>query len=160
MGSNLRPHPYSLWNLYSDQLHFPGEKLSEKLTAICSMSHARKGWSGYLAGSHTAWCQWYALKESESEVAQSCPTLCDPVGCSLPGSSLHGILQARILEWVAISYSRGSSRPRDRIQVSRIAGRRFNLQDALTLLKRIRKLLPPGTVRQVKQLTPIKLLLR
>ena len=40
-------------------------------------------------------------KESESEVAQSCPTLCDPVDCSLPGSSVHGILQARILEWVA-----------------------------------------------------------
>ena len=41
----------------------------------------------------------------ESEVAQSCPTLCDPVDCSPPGSSVHGILQARILEWVAISFS-------------------------------------------------------
>ena len=47
--------------------------------------------------------------ESESEVAQSCPTLCNPVDCSLVGSSVHGILQARILEWVAISFSRGSS---------------------------------------------------
>ena len=47
--------------------------------------------------------------------------------CSLPGSSLHGILQARILEWVGISFSRGSSRPRDRTQVSHVAGRRFNL---------------------------------
>ena len=45
------------------------------------------------------------LKESESEVAQSCPTLCDPMDCNLPGSSVHGILQARILEWVAISFS-------------------------------------------------------
>ena len=62
-----------------------------------------------------------------SEVAQSCPTLCDPVDCSPPGSSVHGILQARVLEWVAISFSRGSSRPRDRTQVSRTAGRRFNL---------------------------------
>ena len=43
--------------------------------------------------------------KSESEVAQSCPTLCDPMDCSLPGSSLHGILQARVLEWVAISSS-------------------------------------------------------
>ena len=43
------------------------------------------------------------------EVAQSCPTLCDSVDCSLPGSSIQGILQARILEWVAISFSRGSS---------------------------------------------------
>ena len=44
---------------------------------------------------------------SESEVTQSCPTLCDPVDCSPPGSSVHGILQARVLEWVAISFSRG-----------------------------------------------------
>ena len=62
---------------------------------------------------------------SENEVAQSCPTLCDPVDCSPPGSSAHGILQARLLEWVAISFSRGSSWPRNWIQVSR--GRRFNL---------------------------------
>ena len=51
-----------------------------------------------------------------SEVAQSCPTLCDPADCSPPGSSVHGILQARILEWVAISFSRGSSQPRSRTQ--------------------------------------------
>ena len=55
------------------------------------------------------------------------PGLCDPMDCSPPGSSVHGILQARILEWVAISFSRESSRPRDRTQISRIAGRRFNL---------------------------------
>ena len=52
---------------------------------------------------------------------KSCPTLCDPV--DPPGSSVHGILQARIPEWVAISFSRGSSRPRDRTQFSHIAGR-------------------------------------
>ena len=62
-----------------------------------------------------------------SEVAQSCPTLCDPMDCNPPGSSVHGILQARILEWVAISFSRGSSQPRDRTRVSRIVGRRFIL---------------------------------
>ena len=44
-----------------------------------------------------------------NEVAQSCLTLCDPMDCSLPGSSVHGIFQARILGWVAISFSRGSS---------------------------------------------------
>ena len=55
--------------------------------------------------------------------AQLCPTLCDPMGYSLPGSSVHGILQATILEWAAIPFSRGSSRPRDRIWVSRIPGR-------------------------------------
>ena len=46
-------------------------------------------------------------QESESEVAQSCPPLCDPMDCSLPGSSLHGILQARVLEWVAIFLLQG-----------------------------------------------------
>ena len=60
-----------------------------------------------------------------SEVAQSCPTLCDPMDCSLPGSPVRGILQARTLEWVAISFSRGSSQPRDWTQVSSIAGRSF-----------------------------------
>ena len=67
-------------------------------------------------------------EESESEVAQSCPTLCNPVDGSLPGSSVHGILQARVLEWVAISFSRGSSRPRDQTWVfSHTVGRRFTL---------------------------------
>ena len=47
-------------------------------------------------------------------VAQSCLTLCKPMDCSPPGSSVHGILQASILEWVAMSFSRGSSKPRDR----------------------------------------------
>ena len=62
-----------------------------------------------------------------SEVAQSCLTLCDLMDCSLPGSSLHRILQARVLEGVAISFFRGSSWPRDRTWVSRIPGRCFNL---------------------------------
>ena len=58
-------------------------------------------------------------------VAQSYPILCDPVDCTSPGSSVHGILQARILEWVAILFSKGSSQPRDRTQVSYIAGGSF-----------------------------------
>ena len=62
-----------------------------------------------------------------SEVTQSCPSLWDLMDCSLPGSSVHGIFQARILEWIAISFSRGSSQPRDRTQVSRIVGRRFTV---------------------------------
>ena len=53
---------------------------------------------------------------------QSCPTLYDPMDCSLPGSSVHGILQARILECLAISFSRGSSQPKDRTWVSCISG--------------------------------------
>ena len=49
-------------------------------------------------------------------------TLCDPMDCSLPGSSVHGISQARILEWVAVSFSRGSSRPRNQTCISYITG--------------------------------------
>ena len=52
---------------------------------------------------------------------QSCPTLCDPMDCSPPGFSVHGILQARILEWVAISFSRGSSQPKDQTHISCIS---------------------------------------
>ena len=55
-------------------------------------------------------------------VAKSCLTLCDHMDCSPPGSSVHGIFQARILEWVATSFSRGSSWPRDQTRVSCIVG--------------------------------------
>ena len=61
------------------------------------------------------------------KVAQSCPTLCDPMDYSLPGSSVHGIFQARVLKWVAISFSRGSSGPRDQTWVSCIVGRVFTV---------------------------------
>ena len=69
------------------------------------------------------------LKEvkSESEVTQLCPTLCHPMDYSLTGSSIHGIFQARVLEWVAISFPRGSSQPRDWIRVSHIVGRCFTI---------------------------------
>ena len=60
-------------------------------------------------------------------VTQLCLTLCDPMGYSLPGSSVHGILQARILECVAILFSRASSQPRDGTWVSHIAGRFFTI---------------------------------
>ena len=52
---------------------------------------------------------------------------CDPMDCRLPGCFIHGIFQTRVLEWVAISFSRGSFRPRDRTQVSLIAGRPFTV---------------------------------
>ena len=63
-----------------------------------------------------------SVAEKRREVAQSCLTLCNPRNCSLPGSSVHRIFQARIVEWVTISFSRGSSQPRGRMQVSCIAG--------------------------------------
>ena len=69
-------------------------------------------------------CNWrvthtrHIKRQTLCNSAQSCLTLGDPVDCSPPGSSVHGILQARRLEWVAMPFSRGSSRPRDRTQVS------------------------------------------
>ena len=59
---------------------------------------------------------------------QSCPTLCNPMDHCQPGSSVHGILQARILEWVAMSFSRGSSQLRDQTHISCIAGRFFTAE--------------------------------
>ena len=66
-------------------------------------------------------------ERKERKVAQSCPTLCNPMDCSLPGFSAHGISYARILEWVAIPFSRRSSQPRDLTRVSCIAGRFFTI---------------------------------
>ena len=76
---------------------------------------------------HWVWIQAVSTKVKESEVAQSCPTLCDPMDCSLSGSSVHGIFQARVLEWIAISFSRGPARLRNWTRVSRIAGRCFTM---------------------------------
>ena len=58
-------------------------------------------------------------------VAQLCPTLSDPMDCSPPGSFVHEILQARTLEWIAMSFCMGSSQPRDQTWVSQIAGKFF-----------------------------------
>ena len=62
-----------------------------------------------------------------TSVTQSCPTLCNLMGYRLPGSSVHGIFQAIVLEWIAISFSRGSSQPRDRTRVSRIVDTLYRL---------------------------------
>ena len=70
---------------------------------------------------------WVNEVKKWREVAQLCLTLCNPMDCSPPGSLVPGIFQARVLEWVAISFSRASSWPRDQTQVSDIAGRRFTL---------------------------------
>ena len=61
---------------------------------------------------------WIIIWKVKVLVTQSSPTLCNPMDCSLPGSSVHGILQARILEWVTIPFSRGSSQPRDHTCIS------------------------------------------
>ena len=62
-----------------------------------------------------------------TKLLQSCLTLCDPTDCSPPGSSVHGILQARIVEWAAIPFCRGSSQPRDQTHVSCTEGRFFTI---------------------------------
>ena len=74
--------------------------------------------------------RWICLpcrRKKESEVSQSCLTLWDPMDCGLPGFSLYGIFQVRVLEWVAMPSSRGSSRPGDQTQVSCIVGRCFTV---------------------------------
>ena len=61
---------------------------------------------------------WIAARQASLSTAKSCPILCNPTDCSPPGSSVHGSLQARIPEWVSISFSRGSSWPRDQTWIS------------------------------------------
>ena len=97
--------------------------LNWNLQQLCSIGHAQV---------HKAYHKWYrntdaSMSEWVRAVTQSCPTLCDPMDCSLPGSSVHGIFQAIVLEWSAISFSRGSSWPRDRTRASRIVDRRFTI---------------------------------
>ena len=123
---------------YAESLryHWPvrGPDLCTLLILISVLKKAKCSRSRRLEKSQSSLSDAFAIMKrmnsSEvkwSEVAQSCPTLCNPMDYSLPGSSVHGIFQARVLEWVAISFSRVSSWPKDQIQVSRIAGRRFNL---------------------------------
>ena len=73
----------------------------------------------------------FEVKCSEVKVTQSYLTFCDPIDCSLQGLSVHGIFQARILEWVAIPISRGFSQTKDRTQVSHIAGGYENFYNSL-----------------------------
>ena len=79
------------------------------LQDFSEMSYRYTGWYPHF---------WHFVSTVLCSVAQSCPALCGPMDCSPPGSSVHGVSQARILEWVAVSYSRGSSRPRDWTRVS------------------------------------------
>ena len=116
-SDSLRPHRlYSPWNSPWQNTGVDDHSL---LQGIFPTQESNQG----------LLCYRQKVKESESEVAQSCPTLCDPLDCSPAqlGFCIHGILQARTLEWVGSSFSRRSSWPRDWTQVSRIASRRFNL---------------------------------
>ena len=88
-------------NKYISSYHLKKKKKDFYHWSWCSQEASK--WRPYISRSYFYCCS----------VTQSCPTLCnDPMNCSPPGSSVHGILQARILEWVAISFSRGSSQTR------------------------------------------------
>ena len=91
-------------------MHKFSNLLENKVQVLCSVLKLR-----------VLWFIW----KVKMLVTQLCLTLCKPMDCSLSGSSIHGILQARILDWVAISFSRVSSQPRNRTQFSCTAGRFF-----------------------------------
>ena len=91
----------------------------------------RRAWQStpvFLPGETLGQRSWWTTVK-KNEVTRSCPTLCDLMDSSLLGSSIHGNLQARVLEWAAISFSRGSSKPRDRTWVSCIADKHCTVWD-------------------------------
>ena len=117
--------------------YYRGLFITEQSSALTG-GKGRKKVLSFLSGNNIIPI-FLCLLESEkwSVVTQLCPTLCDPMHCSLPGSSIHGIFQARILEWVAISFSKGSCRPRDQTCASRIASRLLTIwasRESLCLL--------------------------
>ena len=107
--------PYS-WKLIPEKFNsrkYPGRHYQDYKDTITSLLH---------------FCYEFIFPfVFRSVVAQSCPTLCDPTDCSLPGFSVHGIFQAIVLEWIAISFSRGSFQPRAQTRVSHIVDRRFTV---------------------------------
>ena len=114
---------FKIWGQnYQDCSHFIGEGNGNPLLC-CYLENPRDrgAWWSAVCGVTQSQTRLKQLSSSSSilfSVAKLCQTLCDPMDCSLPGSSIHGIFQARILEWVAISSSRGSSQLRDQTHVS------------------------------------------
>ena len=106
----------SKWGLFS---------LTDFTNSYC-MNTMQQGY-GDQGINRRAWVPTLQYRQEVKVKSLSRVQLCDPMDCSQPGFSIHGIFQARVLEWVAISFSRGSSRPRDWTQVSCIAGRHFTI---------------------------------
>ena len=94
---------------------------------VWSVSSLHRNWTHVLCITRQIIYPWTSRMSEWMKSLNCIPTLWDPIDCSLPGFSIHRIFQARVSEWFAISFSRGSSRPRDRTQVSCIAGRCFTL---------------------------------
>ena len=113
-------------NIVYNLKHFQAKIFAEVKCWICSGKEARKLFEITYKFSFDIY-KSITGKVKESEVSHLCPTLCDPMDCSLLGSSVHRIFQARVLEWVAIFFSRGSSWPRDWTQVSHIIGKCFTI---------------------------------
>ena len=112
---------------------------------LCLWAMQRHRWARASEQGRQRWRRpafWAWKKESENDVAQSSPTLCHPMDPNLPGSSVRGIFQARVLEWVAIFFSRGSSQPSNRAWVSRIAGRRFTVWAPREAMSELQFVLP------------------
>ena len=126
---SLKPSPLNSkgrncisWNPLQHMV--PGWYLPMKETHVWFERWKPRGRHYYLQAG-TAICA--ARQVKWSEVAQSGLTLCDPMDYSLQGSSVHGISQARVLEWVAISFSRGSSQARNWTEIAHIAGSHFTI---------------------------------
>ena len=144
VSESLQPHYlYSPWILQARILEWVAipfsrgssqprdwTQVSRISSGFFTSSATREALQSWLSGSILGTILWLvrtAEVKKWNEVAQSCLTLCDPMDCILPGSSVHEILHARILEWVAISFPRVSSQSRDWTLVSRIEGRCLNL---------------------------------
>ena len=119
------------FHIHSHEQKMEEECICANTLILLTRQHYRPGWISKVKQVNQwrlyLWRLKFGRQGRVSEVAQSCLTLCDPMDCKPPGSSIHGIFQARVLEWVAISSSRGLFWPRDWIQVSLTAGRRFTV---------------------------------